>query len=274
MIHSSPRVIALLASYNEERFIVGCLEHLFLHNVKAYLIDNGSSDNTCALAERYLGRGLIGIETLPRKGMYSWRPILERKEQLANTLDADWFMNVDPDEIRLPPQSGVSLAEAFAVAEQRGYNAVNFQEFTFVPTREEPDHEHANFLRTMRRYYAFESSQRQIKAWKRPTGPVEFAFSGAHQVRFDGIRVYPENFLMRHYMFLSVEHAVRKYVQKTFDPAELEIGWHALRANLHPELIKLPKESELSLFTSNDKLDASRPRSRHYLLDAQWGAQQ
>jgi glycosyltransferase involved in cell wall biosynthesis len=266
MIYPIPRAVALLASYNEERFICGCLEHLFRNHVEAYLIDNCSTDNTLALAKRYLGHGLIGFETLPRAGVYSWRPILERKEQLANTLEADWFINVDPDEIRLPPYAGISLAEAFAVVEQQGYNAVNFQEFTFIPTLEEPDHDHPNFAATMKHYYPFGSDQRQIKAWRRPAGPVEFAFSGAHQVRFDGSKVSPVNFLMKHYMFLSAGHADRKYAQKAFDPAEIKIGWHGLRSRWRLEMIKLPPASELRLFTSDNRLDASHPRSRHYLF--------
>jgi glycosyltransferase involved in cell wall biosynthesis len=64
----SIRVIALLASYNEERFIAGCLENLIGQGLQVYLIDNESTDNTVAIAERYAGRGLIGIETLPRAG--------------------------------------------------------------------------------------------------------------------------------------------------------------------------------------------------------------
>ena len=70
-------MVALLATYNEERFVAGCLEHLLQQHVDVYLIDNCSSDQTVAIASRYLGRGLIGIETFPRTGMYSWRPILE-----------------------------------------------------------------------------------------------------------------------------------------------------------------------------------------------------
>jgi glycosyltransferase involved in cell wall biosynthesis len=44
------RVIALLAAYNEERFIAGCIEHLFQQSVDVYLIDNSSTDNTVTIA--------------------------------------------------------------------------------------------------------------------------------------------------------------------------------------------------------------------------------
>lgn len=271
-----PQVVALLATYNEERFIAGCLDHLLEQNLKIYLIDNGSTDQTASIAERYLGHGLIGLETFPRTGMFSLRPLLERTERLANTLDADWFMNLDVDEIRLPPRSGRTLAEAFAEVEEQGYNAINFQEFTFIPTRENPDHDHSAFCNTMRRYYPFMSAPiaTQVKAWKRQAGPVEFAWSGGHQIRFDGLRISPQNFVMKHYLFLSVAHAHRKYIDKTYDPGEVEAGWHRARVALRPELIKLPPESELRAFVSNDELDASNPRARHYLFDPEWAAQQ
>jgi hypothetical protein len=272
-----PHVIALLATYNEERFIAACLEHLFRQNVFVHLIDNCSTDQTVTIAERYLGRGLVGIEGFPRVGIYSWRPLLERKQQLANSLDADWFMHVDADEIRLPPPSTRSLAHAFAEVERQGYNAVNFQEFTFVPTREAPDHDHPHFQDTMRWYYPFSPSAKphQVKAWKRQaSGAVELASSGGHEVQFPGVRVWPQWFPMRHYLFLSVLHAVRKYVNRRYDPVEVESGLHRLRAKLRPAMIQLPSQAELRRYRSDKDLDASRPRAQHFLFDEAWISQQ
>jgi glycosyltransferase involved in cell wall biosynthesis len=269
MTKTTPKVVALLTAYNEERFIAGCLDHLIEQNVQIYLIDNDSTDQTARIAHGYSERGLIGIESFPRAGTYSWLPLLKRKEQLANTLDADWFINLDPDEIRLPSRSGRTLAEI----EEQGFNAVNFQEFTFTPTHEEPDHDHPAFRETMRHYYPF-SSAPQVKAWKRQRDPVEFASSGGHQIQFSGLRLWPQNFIMKHYLFLSVAHAHRKYVEKHYDPSEVAMGWHRARAALRPEFIKLPRQSELRAFISNDQLDASSPRRRHYLFDTDWAATQ
>ena len=276
MTKAVPRVVALLATYNEERFIAGCLEHLVRQHIDVYLLDNSSTDQTLAIAHRYLGRGLIGIETFPRDGIYRWRPILERKEQLAETLDGDWFMHVDADEIRLPPRSDRSLAQAFAEVDSAGYNAVNFQEFTFVPTREAPDHDHQDFQKTMRWYYPFlpSSAPMQVKAWKRQSSPVELAWSGGHHIWLPELRIAPQWFPMRHYLFLSVPHAVRKYVERHYDPAEVEAGWHRVRARLRPEMIRLPAMAELRGYFSDDQLDASNPRARHYLFDEAWAARQ
>jgi glycosyltransferase involved in cell wall biosynthesis len=265
----SMRVVAILAAYNEERFIGGCLEHLFEQGVEAYLIDNCSTDRTVEIAERYLKRGLIDIETLPRtEDVFKQRPIHERKEELAATLEADWFIHVDADEIRLPPRSDRTLAQAFAEVEAKGYNAVNFMEFVFVPTREAPDHDHPSFQQTMRWYYPFQRSFPQWRphrrnAWKRQVEKVDLAGRGGHRVRFPGLRLYPEFFKMRHYLFLSVPHALRKWVDRNYDETEVEKGWHGWRAGLTPERIRLPSQKELRYYTSDDELDPSNPLTRH-----------
>ena len=268
------RVVAIIAAYNEERFIDGCLDHLFRQGVEVYLIDNCSTDRTVEIARRHLGRGLIDVESFPRAGgRYNWRAILLRKEELAATLEADWFMHVDADEVRLPPRADQTLAEAFAGVEAEGYNAVDFFEFTFVPTREEPDHDHPDFQRTMRRYYPFRPwSPHRLTAWQRQPARVELAWFGGHRVRFPGLRVAPTLFPMRHYLFLSAEHLLDKYTQRVYDPAEVKRGWHGWRSRLKPDSIKLPPQDELRLYTSDAELDPSNPRTQD--IAEEWAAAQ
>jgi glycosyltransferase involved in cell wall biosynthesis len=261
------RAVALLATHDEERFVGNCIEHLVTQGLDVYLIDNDSSDRTVEIAERYLGRGLVGLELLPRHGVYSWRPLLERKVQLAATLGADWYVHVDADEIRIPPRRRTTLVDAFAAADREGYNAVNFLELTFVPTREHPYHDHPRYLETMRWYYPFCASfPDRLNAWKQQDAPVDLAGSGGHRVSFPGLRVFPESFLMRHYLYLSVEHAIRKYVGRAYDPSEVEAGWHRRRAALRADDITLLSESVLRRFVSDETLDASEPWTEHPLF--------
>jgi Glycosyl transferase family 2 len=268
-VPSGPRVVALLATYNEQRFVAACLEHLGAQGVETYLIDNCSTDETVAIAERFRGAGLIGVEQFPRDGVYDWRGLLRRKEQLAGELEADWFIHLDADELRLPPVGEGTLAEALATADREGYNAVNFFEFTFVPTREAADHDHADFRRTLRTYYPFcPSHPNQLKAWKASAAPKpDLASSGGHRVSFPGLRMYPRSFPMKHYLFLSVPHAVEKYVERDYDADEVESGWHGWRATLTAADIHLPSESELRVTRSDEDLDAGEPRRTHYLDD-------
>lgn len=261
------RVLAILATYNEERFIGVCLEHLFSQGVEAYLCDNQSTDNTVAVAARYLGAGLRGIEEIPRDGIFRWRQILHRKEALAAQLEADWFIHLDPDELPLPPRPGQTLAEALAEVDASGYNAVDFAEFAFVPTRESPDHDHPDFRRTMRWYYPFAPTPlHRVIAWKRQAQPVDLAMTGGHQAIFPDRRIYPHLFKLSHYLFLSPEHAVRKYVRKTYDPEELRDGWHGWRATITADTVRLPSQAELRTTHTDDDLDPSSPRTTHCVV--------
>jgi glycosyltransferase involved in cell wall biosynthesis len=264
-----PRVVAILAVHNEARFIASCIGQLVAHGIEVYLLDNGSTDETVQLAEPYLDRGLIAIEAVPRGAVYAWRPLLMRKQALAASLDADWFLHVDADEVRLPPRPGVTLREALATVDRAGFNAVDFQEFTFVPTRERPDHDHPQFRRTMQWYYPFRRRRGdQVRAWKRQSAPVDLVASAGHHVEFPGLRVHPEAFPLRHYLFLSVDHAVRKYVDRAYDPEEVRRGWHTARARLRREDICLLGEAQLRRAEPRRPLDASDPWRRHPLFSA------
>jgi glycosyltransferase involved in cell wall biosynthesis len=262
------RIIAVLAVRNEERFVAACLENLFRQGVHVYLCDNQSSDRTLDIAERYRGRGLIGVETIPHDGVFRWEHILHRKEELFRTLDADWLMHVDADEIHLPPRAFPTLIDAFADADARGFDAVEFSEFTFIPTREAPDHDHPNFEHTLRSYYPFRPrSPHCVRALKKRDGPMEIAWSGGHHVRFTSeVNLYPQPFRMRHYQFLSAAHAARKYANREYDTDEVNAqGWHGWRPMLRAEHIRLPGASELRTCTTDDDLDPSEPWTGHWL---------
>lgn len=263
------RVVAIIAAYNERRFIGPCLEHLAQHGVEGYLIDNCSTDETVELAEPWLDRNLIGIESFPRGegGVYDWGGLLRRKEELARELEADWFIHLDPDEVRLPPSTRQTVAQALEEVDREGFSAVDFAEFTFIPTREQPDHDHPDFRRTLRTYYPFAPRPlHQLKAWK-ANGSVEIAGSGGHRANFPGLRVYPRQFPMKHYLFLSIPHAIEKYVERHYSQDEVKSGWHGWRATLTAEDIRLPSESELHAIRADGGLDTSRSRKAHYMED-------
>jgi glycosyltransferase involved in cell wall biosynthesis len=259
------RVVALLATYNEERFIAGCLEHLFQQGADVYLMDNCSSDRTVEIASRYLGKGLVGIETLARNGSFALMPQLRRKEELANSLDADWFMHVDADEIRLPPPGQKTLRQAFEHVEAQGYNAVNFLEYSFVPTREAPDHDHDDFQATMRWYYPFlPRFPHRLNAWKKQSKPIDLVSKAGHRVQFQDLNMYPISFALKHYLVLSRMQCIRKYGNREFDKAEVADGKHRSRLLMKPETMEFPAQAELRTFVSNDLLDATNPRTKHF----------
>lgn len=281
------RIIAILASYNERRFIRACLEHYLQQGIEVYLLDNDSTDETVEIAREYLGQHVIAIETIPRQGMYQWQKILLRKEEIADELDADWFMHADPDEIRVAHRSDLTLAQAIEQVDHEGYNAINFMEYTFLPVRESDDHDSDCFQQSMRWYYPFGPRHpHRLNAWKKQprrwiglkplirewwnhhrlkTPSIDLHSSGGHVVYFPGIKPYPIDFKLKHYIVLSLNHAIQKYVDKDFEPREIH-NLHGWRATARAQDFNLPSSNEMRLYLSDDALDSTNPRTEHILV--------
>ena len=184
---------------------------------------------------------------------------LLRKEQLAQSLDADWFIHLDADEFRVSPDPGRSLSQSIAEIDEAGFNAVNFLEFTFVPTREAPDHDHPDYLETMRSYYPMlPQFPNRLNAWKRQDGPDDLTHSGGHTVRFPGLRMAPHSMYARHYLFLSRPTSHASSAPSAMRPTSAR-GWHHWRARQTPATIELPSERDLRTYTADHLLDPSDP---------------
>jgi glycosyltransferase involved in cell wall biosynthesis len=262
------RVVALVATYNERRFIGGFIEHMAGLGAAVYVIDNESTDDTVEIAARYEGRGLVGLDTLTRDGVFDLGAQLRRKVEICELLDADWFIHADADERRLPPYPGIEFPAAFAACEAAGHNAVNFIEYVFVPTIEAPDHDHRDFERTMLSYYPhIPVMPHRLNAWQRQAGPVDLASSGGHQVSFDCLAPAPVSWPMRHYLYLSREHAIEKYIGKGYADAELRRGWHQARSELLPTDVTLLPAAALSRYDGDESLSPQRARGSHPLFD-------
>jgi len=263
------RVTAIMSVHNEERCIAACLEHYIRQGAQVYLIDNGSTDRTVAIADRYRGRGVVEIEHFPFDGIFRLHRINRRKEEIAAVLDTDWIIYTDADEFRFAHRSDWTLAQALAAAEAAGYNAVNFLEFVFIPTRESPDHDHPRFQETMQSYYFFlPRLPWRISAWQKQKERVRIT---PHRTSFPGLRLCPQFFGMRHYQFLSVSSAARKYGSRLHDPGQLASGHHegpqGWREQYRGWPFPLPSASELKT-SRGDQWDLSTPRTRDYLAEA------
>lgn len=262
------RIVALLALRNEALYLGRCLEHLAGQGIETCVIDNGSTDASRAIAESYRGRGVMEIVDYPYPGYYDWAGLLRMKEDLASTIRADWFIHHDADEIHEAPRPWSTLAEGFAAVDREGYNAVNFDEFVFFPTRDEDDFEGKDYVAAMQHYYFFEPrTWHRVKAWKNAGVRVDLVTEGGHRVGFTDQRIAPTPFILRHYIALSPGHFLRKYRQERFySKHEVEErGWHGWRAGLEPQRFRLPDASEMK--TVRDGFwDRSDPARAHRFL--------
>lgn len=177
-------------------------------------------------------------------------------------------MHADPEEVRLFPRSGQTLADALADAGvgagAHGYNAVDFQEFAFVPhargSQPRSPALHRDDALVLSLPPARAASHR-MEATARPGGPRPGLRDTESRSR--GLNPLPDPVKMRHYLFLSLAHALEKYVDKVYDPDEVARGRSRRRASLTAQDIRFPGRDELRTYRGDDRLDASAPHAHH-----------
>jgi hypothetical protein len=75
----------------------------------------------------------------------------------------------------------------------------------------------------------------QVKTWRQPDTHVDLAATGGHEARFEGRKIYPTPFTLKHYPLRNNEQAKRKvFLERVgrFSPAERAIGWHVQYDNM------------------------------------------
>jgi Glycosyl transferase family 2 len=228
-------VVAIIAAYNEADIIDHVVSDLIVQGVDVYYLDDGSTDGTPEIVQRHLGRGVLAIEDLretfkkdPSHG-FEWERILRRKAELAQELNATWFIHHDADEFRESPWAGVPLGAAIERVDALGYSAIDFLCLDFRPV-----HDRFRPGEDVRRAFTFYTpcatyDRLQIRCWKKTEHFVDLASSGGHDAQFPGRRVFPIRFVLRHYPIRGQAHADRKVFgerRSRFQDRERQRGWH------------------------------------------------
>jgi glycosyltransferase involved in cell wall biosynthesis len=231
------KVTAIIAAYNEADIVGAVIRDLIEQGVEVHLIDHSSTDDTVAEARPFLGKGLRAIERFPEDAgapaedasHYAWTRILDRKAALAQSLESDWFIHADADELRESPWQHLRLREAIELVDRMGYNAIDFAVLNFRPIND--NYRRGDDLRQAFTHYepsrAFDA--KQIKAWKKQPAKVDLSWDGGHQVAFPGLRVFPLRFLLRHYPIRTQAQGRRKVElerRPRLLPEERARRWH------------------------------------------------
>lgn len=232
------KVVAIMTAFNEADIVRPSIQRLIAQGIEVHLIDNWSVDGTGDLVADLVGHGLRTIERYPEGGRpegYEWTNLLEHVADIAPTLDADWIIHHDVDQRRDAPWPGVALRDGLYAADRAGFDAVDHTIFEFRPTddrfvdgTEVSDHlVHFELVPSAR-------SAVHVQAWRNRARP-DLASTGGHDAQFEGRRVYPFNFALRHYPIRSQRHGDRKVFRDRkprYDAAELAKGWHYHYARL------------------------------------------
>jgi glycosyltransferase involved in cell wall biosynthesis len=261
------KILAIACVRNEEIHIKNLVGGLIDEGLEVMLIDNGSTDRTVAVARQFLGRGLLDIQPLRWAGVFSLNDQLEAKRAIAERSDHDWIVHVDADEWLSAPTAGRTLHDAIAEVDKAGYNCINFNEFVFVP-RPSEDLYVENYRSASRRYYLLRVTYPALlRAWKHKTGLDNRALAG-HLLTGSDLRVFPQDFIMRHYIFLSREHAHQKYLNRRFASSEITLGWHIDKIAANSENLTFPADGDPRLHVqragSHHDFNTEHPFELHY----------
>lgn len=227
------RIAAVINVFNEIDILSEVVEHLVRQGVEVHLVDNWSTDGSFELAQSLKENGLCHrVLRYPESpsNEYEWAKLLHHTSSYAASLDADWIIHHDADEIRSCPWDGVTLAEALTHVDNLGYNAVDFTVLNFRyllsdKNQKAPYEMSLNWFEFGRRPGHF----MQIKAWKNSGYSVDLETSGGHEAIFESRRVYPLKFLLKHYPLRYPSQACRKVFNERFPRIEderVQRGWH------------------------------------------------
>lgn len=233
-------VAAVMCAYNEADIIRPSVQRLIDQGIEVHLIDNWSTDGTGELVEDLVGHGLLAIERFPpggRTDRYEWEALLIRSAEVAAGLRHDWCVHHDVDQRRDSPWPELTYRDGLWTAQQWGFDAVDHTLVEFRPVDDcfVPGTEVSEHLR----FFEFPSNARfltHVQAW-RNRQPVDLVGSGGHDATFPGRRVFPFNFVLRHYPIRSQTHGERKVFTDRaprYRPEELRRGWHYHYARLRP----------------------------------------
>jgi glycosyltransferase involved in cell wall biosynthesis len=241
------KVCAIISIYNEEDIIEQSLNRLISSGIDIYIIDNGSTDSSGKICERYIDRGVINVERLEffenGVSVYNWTKLLRHKENISKLLDYDWFIHADADEIRESPWSDLSLKEAIDIVDKSGYNLINFKLYNFLLY--EGIRNTGNFEQDFDRYTTAQKfNSMQVKAWKK-TPSIDLVTHGGHLALIDNPKLYPLRFILKHYPARSIAQAVKKINlerKDRFSDEDKRKGWHVQYDHL-PRVDELLKSS-------------------------------
>jgi len=239
--------LAIVPVYNEADILQWTLAHLRANGCDVHVLDNWSTDASWEIARNFGRR-----ERYPAAGpdsSWDWTGMLKRIAAIARERQG-WVLFHDADEIRTPPLEwlGALLDGALRWVEEQGFNAVRFKVFEFPPVNDDYRGDPAAHFRWYR-VPRVDGRLPHVKAWlQRPGQLVDLHTQGGHEALFEGRKIFPENFVLKHYPFRSTAHAVRKLKarRERYAAAELARAWHVQYAGI--ERFELASTKELSLW--------------------------
>jgi glycosyltransferase involved in cell wall biosynthesis len=260
------KIVAIMAVRNEQEYLANALRSLIENGIYFGLLDNGSTDITREIGLRdEFQSHLVALREISFDGSFDLTRQLNEKMNLIHSIEADWVIHLDADEILHSYRDGETLSEAIGRIDAAGFTAIDFNEFVFLPLHSAYRPDYAGHQPILSYYFFEPDAPRLMRAWKKSSGAT-LVGGGGHRLSDREIRLAPEKMAMRHYIFRDQDHAYRKYAERIFAPGECARGWHANRVAQPVHRFRFPPAGQLSWLAhpGSRDLDRSRPRIHHY----------
>lgn len=261
MSHKKLKITAIVAIRNGAFYFPLLCQHARQNGFSLAVIDNDSEDNLQELIKQN-SDVIETSEILRYEGKFDLVKQLETKSSLMQSLDADWIIHLDVDELLFSDNQDETLLSALSRVHDAGFNAVNFDEFVFLPMQRFKQYNSSNYD-TMDWYYFFEPKPNRLIRAFHNTLKTE-VLSGGHNVEGD-LKLYPTSMTMRHYMFENRKHAQTKYRLRIYSDQDLSKKFHRNRTLLQNKKLSLPMKKHLFRAQKDEwALDKSLPKIKHF----------
>jgi glycosyltransferase involved in cell wall biosynthesis len=266
-------ICVVIAARNEKPYLQLILPLLAEQAIDVAIIDHESTDGSHDLYKQLQYKPVIAVEHLPYTGEFSLSDQLLAKQQLAESLPHTWLVHHDADELMHHCNGTANLRKCIEEAEAEGANAINFEEFVFLPDPG-PMPAHINYLCDHKRYYFFVPAENRLnRAFRRELIGCNLAGAG-HVLQCDFLKLSTTTHVLRHYIALSEAHIKQKYASRKFSASDLERGWHSNRVAIPLDSLSIPRFSPYLCTLSPAHpglLERFRPASKHYW---QWNSEE
>ncbi|MGP8129104.1 MAG: glycosyltransferase family 2 protein [Candidatus Bathyarchaeia archaeon] len=202
-----------MAAYNEADILEQVLKYHIDQGLQLIIADNGSTDGSREIAERYIGRGVLAVQKIPTDYI-DLHLLMSSLSEVAAKHEPNWLVLIGADEFleTSDKANGETLVEGLRTEDSKGYGVIQFDTYEFWPTRLDDSSE--KDVRCRMRYYTWLSAY-NFRAYRWTRGS-RFYENAHYPTPAPGtvLRISPRKFILRHYRYRSFEHGVRKAFQE------------------------------------------------------------
>ena len=144
------RLIGFIPCYNESDIIEDVLRYYESTGVPLVFIDNGSTDGSGEIAQRYLKREVLEYVRHETEE-YDLKEMLNLCLTVVERHAPEWIMHIDSDLFSEPGPGFANFHDHVSDAEAQGCNVIDFEEYVFLPTTAD-DSDETNVYTRMKYY--------------------------------------------------------------------------------------------------------------------------